>query len=190
MNRYATTVRRWWAVPPALLVFVLVCRTAGDIEVPVPSINGAADGARLDLFAPLIVVAAAMYCLDRRLPDAEATAVVPVRLLDGAALLLTTTLTQLTAPLVGQAVTRNVALLLAVAVLARKLAHEATATLAALATLLLTLLAGRPQAWWALPLYPPGSLTAWLATATLFGSALWSTTARRPRDCVPVTRPD
>lgn len=181
MNRYATTVRRWWAVPPALLALVLVCRTAGALELPVPSLSGGTTGARLDHLAPLIVVAAVMYCLDRGIPEAEATAVAPVRTLDAAALLLTGALTHPAAPLVGLAVPRNTLLLLAVAVLAHRLTHATGATFTALGALFLTLLIADPgdPYWWALPLHPSDSLPAWLASVALFGAALWFKGARR-----------
>ncbi|WP_147976140.1 hypothetical protein [Streptomyces sp. MS191] len=137
-------------------------------------------GARLAYFTPILIVVAVMYCLERRLCEAESTAVTPIRRYDNGALILTAMLTHSAGLVVGMDVARNVTLLLAVALITRRLANEATAAGAGLLLLVINLVLGRTHqpdgnpshAWWALPLYPAGNLAAWLITVVLFALAL------------------
>lgn len=180
MNRYALTVRRWWTVPPTLALIVLVCWTAGTSEVPIPSLAGGMIGTHLAYFTPILAVVAVMYCMERRLRDAELTAVVPVRRLDRGAVLLTVGLAHGAGVLVGMDVARNIMLLLALALLVRRVANEAAAAASGMALLIGTLIIGRAyqpggsatHTWWALPLYPAGSASAWLVTVAVFALAL------------------
>ncbi|WP_033325856.1 hypothetical protein [Streptomyces yerevanensis] len=180
MNRYALTVRRWWAVPPTLAVIVVVCWAVGTSEVPIPSLVGGMDGARLAYFTPILAVVAVMYCMERRLREAERTAVVPIRRLDHGAVILTAVLAHGAGVLVGMDVARNITLLLALALLVRRVANEAAAAASGMALLIGTLIAGRAyqpggsatHTWWALPLYPAGSATAWLITVAVFALVL------------------
>lgn len=180
MNRYALAVRRWWIVPMALISLVLVCGTVGTSMVPVPSLTGSMGGAQLAYFAPVLIVVAVMYCLERQLRQAESTAVVPIRLFDCAALVLTALLAQVAGLVVGMDVARNIMLLLALAVVTRHLANEATAAAAGLLFLILNLMLGRAydgaghaaHTWWAIALYPDDSTGAWLFAVLLFALAL------------------
>lgn len=180
MRSYVIAVRRWWTVPLAVAVLVLVCGSVGSSEIPVPSLVGGMVGARLAYFTPVLIVLAVMYCLERRLCEAESTAVTPVRRYDNGALILTVMLTHSAGLVVGMDVARNVTLLLAVALITRRLANEATAAGAGLLLLILNLVLGRAyqpdghpsHAWWALPLYPAGNLAAWLIAVGLFAIAL------------------
>ncbi|WP_173265589.1 hypothetical protein [Streptomyces pacificus] len=167
-------------MPAALLLLILVCWTVGASQVPVPSLTGGLSGAQLAYFTPVLVVVTTMYCLDRNLRGAESTAVVPVHLLDTAALVLTVVLAHLAGFLVGMDIARNITVLLALALVTRRLANEATATAAGLLLLLLNLILGRAYdpgghaspTWWALTLYPAGSLPAWVVALVLFALAL------------------
>ncbi|CAL9461195.1 hypothetical protein [Streptomyces sp. enrichment culture] len=186
MNCYAITVRRWWAVPGALVLLVLLCLAAGASEVPVPSLAGGMVGARLEYFTPVLVVIAVMYCMDRRLRETERTAVIPVWRLDRGAVILTVALAHGAGALVGMDVARNLTLLLALALLVRRAVNEAAAAGAAMALLIGTLVTGRTyepggsstHTWWALPLYPAGSAPAWLITIAVFALALLMTNSR------------
>ncbi|MDQ1009467.1 hypothetical protein QFZ82_003952 [Streptomyces sp. V4I23] len=187
MNLYAVTVRRWWAVPLALALLVLVCWTVGATEVPVPSLVGGLTGVRLAYFTPILAVVAVMYCLERRLREAESTAVVPVRRFESGAVLLTVVLAQAAGLVVGMDVARNITLLLALALLTRRLTNEATAAAAGLMFLIANLILGRAyqpdghatHTWWAIALYPAGSMAAWLVTLALFALALAVSEARQ-----------
>ncbi|MFF8512363.1 hypothetical protein ACF064_30235 [Streptomyces sp. NPDC015492] len=189
MNRYVLVVRRWWAVPLAVTALVLSCGAAGTSEVPVPSLVSGMIGARVAYFTPLLVVGAVMYCLDRRAREPERTAVVPIRRYDAGAVVLTVVLAHAAGLLVGMDVARNVTLLLALALLVRRLANEATAVASGLLFLLLNLILGRTlqpeghasHTWWAVALHPAGSVTAWLGTAVLFALALRLSESRRAR---------
>jgi hypothetical protein len=180
MKRYTIAVRRWWVVPGALIALVVVCGTAGTSTVPVPSLTGSVGGAQLTYFTPVLVIVAVMYCMERRLHQAESTAVVPLPLLDRAALVLTVVLAHAAGLVVGMDVARNIMLLLALAIATRRLANEATAAAAGLLLLILNLILGRAydgaghaaHTWWALTLYPADSGGAWLFTALLFALAL------------------
>jgi positive regulator of sigma E activity len=188
MSRYVIAVRRWWTVPLALILLVLVCGTAGASKVPVPSLTGGMAGAQLAYFTPVLVVVAVMYCLERQLQEAEGTAVVPIHRFDHGALVLTVLLGHIAGLVTGMDVARNITLLLALALVTRRLANEATAAAAGLLFLILNLIIGRAydpsghatHTWWAVALYPAGSVTAWLFTVTLFTLALaLSGTGRR-----------
>lgn len=180
MNRYAIAVRRWWAIPLALALLTLVWGTVGTSKVPVPTVTGGMAGAQVAYFTPVLIVAAAMYCLERRLREAESTAVIPIRRLDRGALVLAVALAHVAGLVVGMDVARNITFLLALGLLTRRLANEATAVAAGLLFLILNLILGRAydptghaaHTWWALALYPAESVTAWLVAAVLFALAL------------------
>ncbi|MFD9605133.1 hypothetical protein ACFVRD_45415 [Streptomyces sp. NPDC057908] len=180
MNRYAITVRRWWSAPAALALLVAVCWTVGASEVPVPSLFGATGSAQLAYFTPVLIVIAVMYCLDRHLHDVETTAVQPVQRFDQGAIILTAALAHAAGLVVGMDIARNVTLLLALGLLTRRLANEATAAGAGMMFLVINLILGRvynpdghkAHAWWAVALYPSNSMTAWLVAVALFALAL------------------
>ncbi|MFV2117756.1 hypothetical protein ACE14D_04635 [Streptomyces sp. Act-28] len=180
MKRYTIAVRRWWTVPAALALLVLVCVAAGAADIPVPSLNGGTGSTQLAYFTPVLVVVAVMYCLDRRLRDVESTAAVPVHRFDLGALVLTVVLAHAAGLVVGMDVARNITLLLALGLLTRRLANEAVAAAAGLLFLVLNVMLGRPydpaghvvHAWWALALHPAGSLAAWLVASAVFVLAL------------------
>ncbi|MEV7858364.1 hypothetical protein AB0O86_05855 [Streptomyces hirsutus] len=180
MTLYATKVRQWLAAPAALGLLVAVCLLAGKSEVPVPSITSGMGNAQLAFFTPVLAIVAVMYCLDRRLGQAETTAVQPVSTLDRGMVTATAALAHLAGLLVGMDIARNTVLLLAVALLIRRLINEAAATAAGLMLLVLNLVAGRAydpdglvsHTWWAIALYPADNFSAWLATAAAFALAL------------------
>ncbi|MEU1489893.1 hypothetical protein ABZ456_06510 [Streptomyces sp. NPDC005776] len=180
MNLYLIRVRRWWIVPLALALLVLACWTVGSSEVPVPNLLGGMAGARLDYFSPLLVIVAGMYCMERRLNEAEVTAVSPIRQYDRSAAVLTVILAHFAGLMVGMDIARNVTLLLALALCARRVANEAVAATVGLMFLIINLILGRAvqpnghtsQSWWALALYPAGSAAAWLLTIALFALSL------------------
>lgn len=191
MKHYAIKVRRWWAAPSALVVVMLVCWMAGTSEVPVPTLAGGMGSAQLAYFTPVLVIIAVVYCFERRLGDVEATAVVSVRWLDRGATVFVAVLAQGAGLVVGMDVARNAVLLLALALIVRRLTNEATAAGAALGFLIVNILLGRvyspdgvaSYSWWAVALYPSGSAAAWLFSVALFLCALvWGF----PRS--PVTR--
>ncbi|MFB7836473.1 hypothetical protein [Streptomyces sp. NPDC056056] len=161
----------------------------GASEVPVPTLVSGMIGARLVYFTPLLIVVAVMYCLERRAREPECTAVVPIRRYDAGALVLTVVLAHTAGLLVGMDMARNTTLLVALALLVRRLANEATAVAAGLLFLLFNLILGRTlqpeghssHTWWAVALYPAGSVTAWLVTAVLFALALPLAEGRRAR---------
>ncbi|QGZ52558.1 hypothetical protein GPZ77_33405 [Streptomyces sp. QHH-9511] len=187
MTLYITSVRQWWAAPAALSLLTAVCLVVGKSEVPVPSITSGMGGVQLAFFTPVLVVIAVMYCLDRNLGQAETTAVVPIGTLDQGIVAVTAGLAHLVGLLVGMDIARNTVLLLAVALLVRRLINEAAATVAGLMVLILSLVAGRAydpngfvsHTWWALALYPADNVTAWLITTLMFALALHLTLARR-----------
>lgn len=78
--------RRLWVLGVALAAFtVLVAATQHGAAVPVLSLLAAVSvPVQLLLFAPVPVVAVLGWCLDNRLPEAEAVAVRPVRWTDTA----------------------------------------------------------------------------------------------------------
>lgn len=177
---YALPVRRWWVLVPAVLVLILTTWLIGASSVPVPSLLGGGGMAQIKHFVPVIMSVAVMYCLDRRLLEAELTAVVPVRRLDrvaasaGAVLLLAAT------PAVGLDVARNTLLILALALVVRRIANEATAVAAGLLYIIGNVMLGQPPdplgyrigSWWALPLYPAGNIPALVIVVVLFAAAL------------------
>ncbi|MFE6783880.1 hypothetical protein ACFVFF_16640 [Streptomyces sp. NPDC057680] len=187
MNRYAITVRRWWTVPLAIFVLVLVSGTVGTSEVPIPSLTGGMASAHVAYFTPVVIVIAVMYSLERRLPSAESTAVVPVHRFDQGAMILATVLAHGAGLVVGLDVARNITLLLAIALITWRLSNEATAAAAGLLFLILNLMLGRAydasghasHTWWALALYPARSMGAWLVAAALFAVALKVSTTKR-----------
>ncbi|MGW2019052.1 hypothetical protein [Streptomyces sp. NPDC001927] len=136
--------------------------------------------AQLAYFTPVLVVVAVMYCLDRNLDRTETTAVRPISTLDRGIVTGTAVLAHLTGLLVGMDIARNTVLLLAIALLVRRLINEAAATAAGLMFLVLNLVAGRAynpdgfvgHTWWAVTLYPDHSLGAWLTAAIVFALAL------------------
>ncbi|MEU9001722.1 hypothetical protein [Streptomyces sp. NPDC048551] len=180
MKLYAMSVRRWWVLVPAVLALVMVTWLIGASPVPVPSVLGGGGLAQIKHFVPMIVSFAAMYCLDRRLMEAELTAVVPVRSLDRAAVSAGAVLLLATAPAVGLDVARNTLLVLALALVVRRIANEATAVAAGLLYIIANVMLGQPPdplghrlgSWWALPLYPAGSTGALVFVAVLFAGAL------------------
>ncbi|MFJ4919828.1 hypothetical protein [Streptomyces sp. NPDC088725] len=186
MNRYAIAVRRWWAIPAALALLVVVCWTMGASEVPVPSLFSGTGSAQLAYFTPVLIVIAVMYCLERQLREAETTAVLPVHRFDQGAVILTAALAHAAGLVVGMDIARNVTLLLALALLTRRLTNEATAAGAGLMLLVINLILGRAynpdgyatHTWWAIALYPSDSMTAWLVTVAVFALALLSAFSR------------
>ncbi|MEV0580830.1 hypothetical protein [Streptomyces sp. NPDC050392] len=181
MRLYLTTVRRWWAVALSLLLLVAVCETMGSSEIAVPSLTaGVSGGAHVSYFAPWLMVVATMYCLDRGLQEAERTAVIGLAWIDRGVVIAGVVLAHLLGPVVGWDVARNVMLLLGIALAFRYLANEAAAAAVPLMFLIFNIVAGRAyqgggaamHAWWALPLYPPGSIAAWLVSALVFALAL------------------
>lgn len=180
MNRYALRVRQWWAVPLSLALVLVVCSAVGASEVPVPSLRSGMGSAQLAYFTPILIVVAVMYCLDRRLHDAEVTAVVPVRRLDQCAVVLTAILAHGAGLVVGLAIARNTLIVLALALLTRRVANEAMAAGAALLFLIANVLLGRSltpdghaaHAWWAVTLYPAGNPAAWIVSVASVAIAL------------------
>ncbi|MFJ9076805.1 hypothetical protein ACIRO3_16360 [Streptomyces sp. NPDC102278] len=180
MKLYALSVRRWWVVVPAVLALMLVTWLIGASQVPVPSIMGGGGLAQIKHFVPVIVSTAVMYCLDRRLLEAELTAVVPVRRLDRAAVSAGAVLLLATTPVVGLDVARNTLLVLALALVVRRFANEATAVAAGLLYIIANVMIGQPPdplgyrigSWWALPLYPADSIPALVVVLILFAGAL------------------
>ncbi|MFJ9344793.1 hypothetical protein ACIRP0_36765 [Streptomyces sp. NPDC101733] len=188
MKLYGLSVRRWWIVVPAVLALMLVTWLIGASQVPVPSVLGGGGMAQIKHFVPVIVSIAVMYCLDRRLPEAELTAVVPIRRLDRAAVSAGALLVLSTTPAVGLDVARNTVLILAVALTVRRIANEAAAVAAGLLYIIANVMVGQPPdplgyrigSWWALPLYPADSIPALAVVAILFASALtWGLASRR-----------
>ncbi|MGQ4486543.1 hypothetical protein LRE75_05830 [Streptomyces sp. 372A] len=190
MTRYAVIVRRWWAVPAALVIVIAVCLAVGANEIPVPTLSGGMGSAQLAYFTPVLVVVALMYCLDRRLSDVEAVAVISVKRLDEYSVVLTVLLAHAAGLAVGLNFARNTMLILALALLARRFANEAAAAGVSLLFLIANVLLGRGldpdgkviHTWWAIALYPTGSLIAWLAACAVLLLALlldFSKTAAR-----------
>ncbi|WP_327253241.1 hypothetical protein [Streptomyces sp. NBC_01244] len=177
---YFKAVRRWWTIPAAVVLLTIICWAAGSTEVPVPSFLGGVASVRVKYFAPLLVVITTMYCLDRRLPAAESTAVTRIHWLDHIAVVATVFLTVLTGLVAGMDVPRNLMVLLALALLIRGVANEAAAGGACLLLLLGTAVLGRayeasgqPGArWWALLLYPPASVVSWVLAAIFLAAGL------------------
>ncbi|MEV7544924.1 hypothetical protein [Streptomyces sp. NPDC089915] len=180
MKLYVMSVRRWWALVPAVLALTVVTWLIGASPVPVPSMLGGGGLAQIKHFVPMIVSVAAMYCLDRRMTEAELTAVVPVRSLDRAAVSAGAVLLLATTPAIGLDVARNTLLILALALVVRRIANEATAVAAGLLYIIGNVMLGQPPdslghrlgSWWALPLYPARSTVALVIVAVLFAGAL------------------
>lgn len=188
MKLYFSVVRRWWAVPAALVLLTLVCWVLGGTEVPVPGFLGGMVSMRIQYFTPLLVIGAVLYCLDRRLNAPENTAVVRVKRWDLAAVTTAVALCHLLGLVVGMDIPRNLMVLLAVALIVRRLSNEAAAGAACLLLLLASASLGRvyqPSGqptgqWWALTLYPSENLSAWTAAAVLFGLGLLASGPRLP----------
>ncbi|MEU6757266.1 hypothetical protein [Streptomyces sp. NPDC046685] len=185
---YFKVVRRWWAVPGAVVVLGMVCWAMGGAEVPVPSFLGGVATVRVRYFAPLLVVIAVLYCLERRLPAAESTAVARIQLLDHMAVAGTVLSTLVIGLVTAMEVPRNMMILLALALVVRRFANEAAAGGACLMLLLGTAVLGRAYEstghmgarWWALLLHPAGSAMSWaFAGALLAAGLLISDTKRR-----------
>ncbi|MEU0127180.1 hypothetical protein [Streptomyces sp. NPDC006289] len=180
MKLYFSVVRRWWAVPAALVLLTLVCWVLGGTEVPVPGFLGGMVSMRVQYFTPLLVIAAVLYCLDRRLHAPENTAVVRVERWDLTAVTTAVALCHLLGLVLGMDIPRNLMVLLAVALIVRRLGNEAAAGAACLLLLVAGASLGRAYQpsgqptgqWWALTLYPSESLSAWAAAAVLFGLGL------------------
>ncbi|MFJ1548541.1 hypothetical protein [Streptomyces sp. NPDC088246] len=93
---------------------------------------------------------------------------------------VTAALAHAAGPVTGIDIARNVTLLLALVLLTRRLANEATAAGAGLMFLIINLILGRAcnpdgyaaHAWWAVALCPSDSMTAWLVAVALFLLAL------------------
>ncbi len=177
---YALSVRRWWVMIPAVLALILTTWLIGASPVPVPSLLGGGGMAQIKHFVPVIMSVAIMYCLDRRLLEAELTAVVPVRRLDRAATAAGAVLLLGATPAVGLDVARNTLLILALALVVRRIANEATAVAAGLLYIIANVMLGQPPdplgyrvgSWWALPLYPAGSIPALVSVVVLFAAAI------------------
>ncbi|MER5853776.1 hypothetical protein ABT126_44655 [Streptomyces sp. NPDC002012] len=152
----------------------------GGERGPCPKPVWATGSAQLAYFTPVLIVIAVMYCLDRHLHDVETTAVQPVQRFDQGAIILTAALAHAAGLVVGMDIARNVTLLLALGLLTRRLANEATAAGAGMMFLVINLILGRvynpdghkAHAWWAVALYPSNSMTAWLVAVALFALAL------------------
>ncbi|WP_030732906.1 hypothetical protein [Streptomyces sp. NRRL S-237] len=180
MRLYALSVRRWWVMIPAVLALILTTWLIGASPVPVPSLLGGGGMAQIKHFVPVIMSVAIMYCLDRRLLEAELTAVVPVRRLDRAATAAGAVLLLAATPAVGLDVARNTLLILALALVVRRIANEATAVAAGLLYIIANVMLGQPPdplgyrigSWWALPLYPAGSIPALGIVVVLFAAAI------------------
>lgn len=85
MKLYFNVIRRWWTVFVATALLGLVSWSLGGTEIPVPGFMGGMVSMRVEYFAPLLVIVAVLYCLDRRLEAPESTAVVRLRRWDLAA---------------------------------------------------------------------------------------------------------
>jgi hypothetical protein len=177
---YLTAVRRWWLVAAAIVLLLLVCRTAGWTAVPLPDLGGHFSAIATRYFTPLLVVLPLLYCLERRLVAAEATAAVSVGRWDAAMAVATVALGHGAGLLVGMDVARNLMLLLAVVLIGRRFGIEAAAGGACLLIMLVCASLGRTYGaaghavarWWAIPLYPAGSPAAWVVAAVLFAVGL------------------
>ncbi|MEV4968627.1 hypothetical protein AB0886_24590 [Streptomyces sp. NPDC024062] len=182
MRLYFNVMRRWWITLLAISLLGLVCWSLGGTEIPVPGFIGGMVSMRVKYFAPLLVVVAVLYCLERRLQAQESTAVVRLRGWDLAVVSLTAVLGHLLGLFVGMDIARNLMLLLAFALVIRQLSNEAAAGGACLLLLLATASLGRSYEpsghltgqWWAIPLYPSESLRAWVVAVALFGCGLLS----------------
>lgn len=174
-------VRRPWLVGCALVGYVLLLLAVKDQIVNIPSITmiGSA-GIKLMNFVPLIPCVALLLCLDRRLQQAETTAVRPVVLLDRALVLATgaavMTVGLLLAVTYGmQSVipaARNVLFLIGLALVVRGLSSGTVATAAATGWLFLTVVAGLKGPgtpyFWAVLLEPASRPHAWVAALLAF----------------------
>ncbi|MFJ4902538.1 hypothetical protein [Streptomyces sp. NPDC088727] len=182
MKLYFNVIRRWWTMLVAIALLGLVSWSLGGTEIPVPGFMGGMVSMRVEYFAPLLVIVAVLYCLERRLEAPESTAVVRLRRWDMAVVALAAVFGHLLGLFVGMDVPRNLMLLLAVALVVRQFSNEAAAGGTCLLLLLATVSLGRSYQpsgelvgkWWAIPLYPPGSLGAWAAALALFGCGLLS----------------
>ncbi|MER5569017.1 hypothetical protein ABT083_22775 [Streptomyces goshikiensis] len=189
MKLYVLSVRRWWVMVPAVLALILSTWLIGASTVPVPSLLGGGGMAQVKHFVPVIMSVAVMYCLDRRLQEAELTAVVPVRRLDRAAASAGAVLLLAATPVVGLDVARNTLLILALALVVRRIANEATAVAAGLLYIIANVMLGQPPdplghrigSWWALPLYPADNMPALVIVVVLFAAAITWGLAPRAR---------
>ncbi|MFE3788918.1 hypothetical protein [Streptomyces goshikiensis] len=189
MKLYVLSVRRWWVMLPAVLALILSTWLIGASTVPVPSLLGGGGMAQVKHFVPVIMSVAVMYCLDRRLQEAELTAVVPVRRLDRAAASAGAVLLLAATPVVGLDVARNTLLILALALVVRRIANEATAVAAGLLYIIANVMLGQPPdplghrigSWWALPLYPADNMPALVIVVVLFAAAITWGLAPRAR---------
>lgn len=180
MKLYLSVVRRWWSVPAALVLLTLVCWLLGGTEVPVPGFLGGMVSMRLQYFTPILVIGAILYCLDRRLNAPEITAVVRIRCWDLTVITTAVVVAHLLGLIVGMDIPRNLMVLIAVALIVRRLSNEAAAGAVCLLLLLASASLGRAYQpsgqptgeWWALTLYPADNPSAWAAAAVLFGLSL------------------
>ncbi|MEU5971878.1 hypothetical protein [Streptomyces globisporus] len=187
MKLYFSVVRRWWTVPLALLLLAVICWVVGGTEIPVPAFLGGMVSTRVQYFTPLLVIGAVLYCLERRLDAPERTAVVRVDRWDLGAVTAAVTLSHLLGFVLGMDIPRNLMLLLAVALVVRRVSNEAAAGALCLLLLLISASLGRafnpsgkPAAeWWALTLYPSESLPAWTAALALFTLGLLASSRRQ-----------
>ncbi|MDQ0986001.1 hypothetical protein [Streptomyces sp. V2I9] len=187
MKLYFSVVRRWWTVSLALLLLAVICWILGGTEIPVPAFLGGMVSTRVQYFTPLIVIGTVLYCLERRLDAPERTAVVRVDRWDLVAITAAVTVSHLLGFILGMDIPRNLMLLIAVALVVRRVSNEAAAGGICLLLLLISASLGRafhpsgkPAAeWWALTLYPSGSMPAWIAALVLFGLGLLASSRHR-----------
>ncbi|MEV7233431.1 hypothetical protein AB0N06_05430 [Streptomyces sp. NPDC051020] len=157
-----------------------MCLKVGSAEVPLPTILGGIGGVPVRYFAPLLLVIAVMYCFERRLTAVERTAVARIMLWDRLAITTLVIALHLLGPLVGMEVARNTMLLLAIALVVQALSNEAAAGAVCLMLLLGVANTGRSYdpsglvsaRWWALPLQPSDSVTAWSVALILYAASL------------------
>lgn len=178
-------VRRPWLVGCALVGYVLLLLAVKDQIVNVPSITMLGNaGIKLMNFVPLIPCVALLLCLDRRLQQAETTAVRPVVLLDRALVLATGAAVVAVGLMLAVAygmqstipAARNVLFLIGLALVVRGLSSGIVATAAATGWLFLTVVAGLKGPgmpyFWAVLLEPASRPHAALATVLAFLAGL------------------
>ncbi|WP_158677775.1 hypothetical protein [Streptomyces sp. SPB074] len=151
-------------------MMAVVCQLSGTSSVDLPALNGSGV-TPLAYFTPLLVSSTVLYCLNRRADHIERTAAVAVAVIDAVFIASVFVLCLVAGFVTGFDNARNVLLLTCIGLLVAHVGNSASGISVSMMLLIASIVAGRgpagSHAWWAVVLYPSGSVPAWSLTAIL-----------------------